>query len=341
MLLKKIKKKTSTLMRQYYYSIWPDMNLLEELKGLKSLTVETSNICNSNCIFCGYQYMKRKKQVMNDDIYKKAINDFTASGGGTLSLTVVVGDPLLDPQFVERVKYARSFPVIKKISTITNCLNLHNVGSRVLLTSGIDEIGISTAAFDPDMYRTVFRNNMYEQMKQNVLDLLRTNNELGRPVKILVALRINKPIDEVIDSGGFNEVVALADSVDANHYFDSWGGRIKTEDLTGNMKIRPLTMSHLMIKKNPCSMMYFGLGVLADGTVTVCPCRDLDADSDLCIGNINNSSLHELNYSERLDALRKEWLAGAYIPDICRDCSHYTPYTYMMLSEIRKQLAPG
>jgi radical SAM protein with 4Fe4S-binding SPASM domain len=214
---------------------------------------------------------------------------------------------------------------------------LHNVGSRDLLTSGIDEIGISTTVFEPDMYRTIFRNNMYEQMKQNVLDLLRTNDELGRPVKISVGLRINKPIDEVLDSGGFNEVVTLADSVDANYYFDSWCGRIRPEDLTGNMKIRPLAMSHLMIKKNPCSMMYSGIGVLADGTVSACPCRDLDADSDLCIGNINNSSLHELYYSERLDALRKEWLAGAYIPDICRECTHYNPYTYQMLSEIKKQ----
>jgi len=132
----KIKNKISILVRQYYYSIFPDVQFFKEMKKLRALTIETVNICNANCIFCGYQYMKRKKQLMGDETFKKAIGDFVMIGGD-LHLTVVVGDPLLDPKFVERISYARSFSCIKNISTITNCLNLHKIGAKVTLQSRV------------------------------------------------------------------------------------------------------------------------------------------------------------------------------------------------------------
>lgn len=308
------------------------------MKKLRSLTIEITNICNANCIFCGYSFMKRKKQIMGEKIFRKAINDFVTTGGGDLHLTVVVGDPLLDLEFVERVSYARSFSCIKSISTITNCLDLHKIGAKNLLNSGLNEIGVSMTGFDAGMYRRIYRSKRYEQMKQNVLDLLRANNELGRPVKISIGLRIDKPMEEVLNYPDFKEISDLADSVDANYYYDSWSGRIRKEDLTGKMRLRPLYYYHFIKKKVPCSMLYSGLGVLVDGTVTVCPCRDLDGDGDLVIGNINTSSLQDIYYSSRLEQIRNDWLEGKHIPNICGDCSHYNPYTYMMLSEIRKQL---
>lgn len=243
----------------------------------------------------------------------------------------------MDPKFVERVSYVRSFSCIKNISTVTNCLNLHKIGARNILSSGLNEIGVSMTGFSAEMYRRIYRSERYEQMKKNVLDLLRTNNELGKPVRISIGLRIDKPMKEVLNYPDFKEVIDLADSVEANYYYDSWSGRIKSEDLTGNMKIRP-AIFHYMKKKNPCSMMYSGAGVLVDGTVTVCPCRDLNGDSDLVIGNINESSLPDIYYSKNLEELRDNWFKGKNIPNICRDCSHYNPYTYMMLKEVRKKL---
>lgn len=331
------KNKISRLVREYYYSIFPNKQIFEKMKKLNTLLIETINICNANCIFCGYQYMKRKKQIMNNETFKKTIDDFVMIGGGDIDLRVIVGEPLLDSKFIEHILYARSFSCIKKMTTVTNCLDLHKVGATNLLNSGLNEISISMTGFNVEMYKRIYRNDRYEQMKQNVLDLLRANDKLGRPVKITINLRIDKPMDEVLNYSGFDEVVKLAYSVDAPYYYDSWSGRIKSEDLTGNMKIRS-TMFNFIKRKIPCLAIYSGIGILVDGTATVCPCRDLNGDSDLVVGNINNSSLKDIYYSERLEKLRDNWLEGKYIPNICRDCTHYNPYTYMMISEIKKQL---
>lgn len=322
---------------QYYYSYFPDRQFLKEMERFRSLTVEVTNICNANCIFCGYQYMARKKSTMDDDVFKKAIDDFVTIGGGRLNYSVVVGDPLLDEKFVERIRYARSFSQIKAISTVTNCLNLHKVGAQNLLSSGLSGISVSMTGFDAEMYRRIYRSGRYEQMKQNALELLRTNSLMGRPVKIMIGLRIDRPLKDVLRYQGFNEVTELADSIEANYYYDSWSGRIRPEALSGTMQIRP-AIFHFMKRNNPCSMLYGGIGVLVDGTVTLCPCRDLNGDSDLVVGSVNASSLTDICYSEKIGKIRDDWLHGEYIPDICRDCTHYNPYTYMMLKEVRKQL---
>lgn len=271
---------------------------------------------------------------MEESIFLKAVADYAAMGGGDLGLSVVVGDPLLDKKFVERIRYARSFPTIGRIGTTTNLLNLHNVGAKNLLTSGINEICVSTTGFDPEMYKRVFRSDQYNRMKDNLLLLLRTNRDLEKPVTITVSLRIDRPYEEVLRLPGFDEVRTLADLVETNTFYDNWSGRITKSLLTGNMKVRPNAL-FLLKGKVPCSQLYSGFGVLVDGTVTACACRDLNGDSDLVLGNIKTSALKDLWESASLKKLRDDWTLGR-LPAICSDCTIYNPYTYLMLSEVRK-----
>lgn len=242
----------------------------------------------------------------------------------------------LDPECVERIRYARSFSCIRKIETITNCINLHRVGAEELLTSGLDVITVSTTGFDVGMYQRIYRNGHYEQMKGNLLTLLRTNHALEKPVKINIELRIDKPIRDVLNCSDFKEVMELADAVDANYYFDNWSGRIKTQDLPGNMKIRPNAFFP-MKGRIPCAQLWVGVGVLVDGTVTACSCRDLNGDSDLVLGSINEGSLAELYRSERLRGIREHWFSGRKIPPLCIDCGAYVPYSHLMLAKEREE----
>ena len=258
-------------------------------------------------------------------------------GGGDLYLDTLVGDPLLDPKVVSRVKYARSFPGIKRIETITNCLNLHNVGARNLLTSGLNKISVSTVGFDSEMYARIYRNAHFEQMKANLLELLRVNRELGKPVRIAVGLRVDKPMAEVMSSTGFEAVVKWADEVDGNYYFDSWSGRIKSEDLPGQMRLRPKAL-FFMKKRVPCLQLWLGIGVLVDGIITACSCRDLNADSDLVLGHLREITLREAYQSGSLKKIREEWFESLGIPGICKDCRQYNPYTYSMLPEVKNEL---
>ncbi len=335
---KEIIRKASEIIREFYYSLLPDIEFLKKLENSpKCLAIEPINICNANCIFCAYQFQTRKKQRMDDWTLEKTIAEYIGIGGGNLYWAVVVGDPLLDPRCVERIRYVRSFAQINRIETVTNCLNLHKIGAQELLSSGLNIVNVSMTGFIPEMYERIYRNGNYDQMKANVLHLLRTNHELGKPVKIHIGLRIDQPLEKVLASPGFDEVMILADSVERNIFFDSWSGRIRNADLPGNMKIRPRLFGGPR-RRIPCGQLWIGLGVLVDGTVTACSCRDLNGDSKLVLGSIGKKTLEELCFSPHLRKLREDWLEGRKIPDLCQDCRHYFPYTYLMLPEVKEKL---
>ena len=239
----------------------------------------------------------------------------------------------MDPYILDRIIYARSFQTVRDISIITNCINLDKIGAKKLLTSGINEISISTSGFDLKIYEQIYRSGKGELMKSNLISLLRANSELGYPCKINILLRTYLPLDALNDSE-FKDVIKYAESVDSNHYWDDWGGRIKQDELPKGMNIRPNRLV-FMKKKSPCSMLYGGITVLSNGTVTLCGCRDLNGDSDLVVGNIIKDNLANLYNSQLLSKIRNDWIMKMMIPDICRDCKHYTPVTNKMLKEVR------
>lgn len=337
-ILGKVVRAASRIAHETWYHIFPDNDAIKRAEQRPGrLTVETCNICNANCIFCAYRYLSRPKQIMSDAVFSKAIDDFVACGGGDVLLTGVVGDPLLDPDIADRIRYCRAKKSIGEILLVTNCINLHNVGVASLLTSGVSGVGISTTGFDREMYERIFRSPRYEKMKQNVLALLRANHEMGKPIRVSINLRIDKPVAEVVNLPDFQEVRQLADSVGATFYFDNWAGKIKQEDLTGNMKLRPRWL-HPLRRFEPCRFLYSGIVVLVDGSIVMCGCRDLDGRSELYLGNIREMSLAEAYHSPYLRRLRHRWLNAGEIADICRDCLLYSPRTCLMVKESKRRL---
>ena len=69
--------------------------------------IESTNICNAKCVFCPRDEMHRRQGVMDFDLYRKVVDECAALG-----ITHVrvhnYGEPFLDKQLVEKVRYAKS-----------------------------------------------------------------------------------------------------------------------------------------------------------------------------------------------------------------------------------------
>jgi MoaA/NifB/PqqE/SkfB family radical SAM enzyme len=146
-----------------------------ESMGLRpfELHLELTNLCNADCVFCPYQFQQRKTEFMSDRVFEKALDDLVRIGGGSVGLTPVVGDALIDPDFLVRVRRLRAEPSIDRIWLTTNAILLDKHGIEEVLASGITHMNISTAGFDEAMYVRVYRNKSYRRMRENVLELLR------------------------------------------------------------------------------------------------------------------------------------------------------------------------
>lgn len=282
------------------------------------LHLELTNLCNADCVFCPYQFQTREVQFMPDDVFEKAVHDFVALGGGSVGLTPIVGDALIDPRFLERVRYLRSFPQVDRIWLATNCILLDKFGVDHVLQSGLTALNVSTAGFEADMYRRVYRNSSYQRMRHNVTELVERNSALGSPVSITIALRPDRPLDAVMADPDFQPILAHKPQLDFTWSFTSANGRITREILPASMKLRVVAS-----RPEPCVNTYNGPIVLPDGTVMGCSCvAAMDALKDLGIGNIRNSSLQEIWGAPSMRALRSSFTTGTLNPT-CAGCDMY------------------
>ncbi|MFH1868869.1 MAG: SPASM domain-containing protein [Candidatus Omnitrophota bacterium] len=288
-----------------------------------NLHIEATNICNANCIFCAYQFQARERKVMDDALYSKALMDYCAMGGGELRIESCVGDPLVDPHFLARVKEARSHPEIKQIVTLTNGINLDRIGIEDLLRSGINRIRISTGPWDEKLYSLAYRSLSYQRMRDNVTELIRKNAELGEPVEIEVLFRSNLSMKKTLQLSDYQAIRNLPHKVEFNTDFDTWLDNIHQDDLLSGMHIRPLCD----MEKEPCYLLYDGPTVFVDGKIGLCGCRDFNANSELIIGNIHEASLSDLWQSEATRGLRERFFRGDF-PSICRKCRGYANLDY-------------
>jgi MoaA/NifB/PqqE/SkfB family radical SAM enzyme len=296
------------------------------------LHLELTNLCNANCIFCPYQFQEREVQFMTDEVFYKAVGDFVSCGGGSVGLTPIVGDALIDKQFLNRVKYLRAQTQVDRVWLTTNAILLDTHGIDDVLTSGLSSINISIAGFDEAMYERVYRSKSYKRVLRNVRALLEKNTAKPKKLPITISLRPDRPLDEVMKYPDFQDILQFKPYLDFTWSYTTANGRITRAMLPPAMKLRALEK-----KKEPCVQLYNGPIVLPDGTVMACSCvAAIDAQKDLGIGNILAADLLTLWTSQKLNDLRTSFRRGSVNPT-CSGCDMYRDLELYRTSEGRKR----
>src|ERR1700688_310015 len=296
------------------------------------LHLELTNLCNADCVFCPYQFQTRDTQFMSDDVFHKAVHDYVAIGGGSVGLTPIVGDALIDPKFLQRVRYLRSLPQIDHIWLTTNCILLDKFGVDHVLQSGVNALNVSTAGFNEEMYRRVYRNASYQRMRRNVVELVERNTALGSPVTITIALRPDRPLDAVMADPDFQPILAHKPELDFTWSFTSANGRITRDILPASMKLRVVTS-----RPQPCVNTYNGPIVLPDGTVMGCSCvAAMDAVKDLGIGNVMKTPLEKIWSDAPMQRLRSSFGTGA-LNSTCAGCDMYRDLEFYRTADGRRR----
>jgi MoaA/NifB/PqqE/SkfB family radical SAM enzyme len=305
-------------------------------KKLLGINIETTNICNANCIFCAYQFQSRKTGIMDLEMYKKIIRTYSSLGGGDIGLTPTVGEPLADKHIVERIKFARNFKNIKKIGFYSNLISLEKFDLIELINSGISDIAVSTSGFSEEMYEQIYRSSQYKRMYRNLKNLVIENNKFNNPINIVVDMRSNRSINETINLPDYKELLKYL-PVSKFFYkfrYDDWAGKIKQSDLNGTMKLRG-SMNLLKIRFSPCTEYFSGPMIYWNGDVGICGCRDVDA-KDLIIGNLTENNFDKIWYNQKHLELIKKFHVDT--PLICKSCTHYNNISVYASADWKKKI---
>ena len=116
--------------------------------------------CNFKCRYCIQSVPKDQRQSICDsvmlslNIYKKMIDDLAEIGTPIPKLGFGgYGEPLLHPDIIEMVRYAKEKNVVKTIEIVTNGVLLHKEMAEGLVAAGLDRLRISIQGLDAERYK--------------------------------------------------------------------------------------------------------------------------------------------------------------------------------------------
>jgi hypothetical protein len=255
---------------------------------------------------------------MSEAVFRKAVHDFVSIGGGPVGLTPIVGEALIHPQFLERVRYLRSFPSITSVFLTTNGILLDRHGIDEVLDSGVTSIIISTAGFERGMYRRVFRSDAYDRMRRNCQVLLEKNATRNHPIEVRIALRSDRPLHQVMSDPDFQPILAYHPPLTFHWAFGSARRRIVPNSLP-----KPMLVEIKSGARECCEYLLRGPIVLSDGTVLACCCSPASMDAgDLALGHIMDSTLLDIWTGGRMRDLRLSFPRNCQV-DTCSGCGQY------------------
>jgi len=320
------------LFRKLFNLNYKPLTLQELKKRPYTAGAEVINICNANCSFCGYGKGEKGKDAdprvkgkIDTEALYHLVDIYSKNGGGNFSLSPILGEVSAHPDWLNLVKNIKKYKNIKTTSCFTNATLLHRHGFKEILLSGLDTMTISTALGNKEQYRRLYGIDMYEQVKSNIINILKKNNELNNPVEIYLALRIDKPYKKFFSSVVYKKIKSLIkpQNISILESWDDFRGIIKQEGLPKGHIFKKLKFNEER-KSIPCYALYRKLQILTDGTIQGCSCR---IEPELWGGNIKNyNNLHDAWNDKQIESIRNDWFKGK-LKECCKQCSHYQPYT--------------
>lgn len=255
--------------------------------------IETTNLCNANCIMCPNDKLKRKRGVMEQKIFEKIIEGFE---GVNLSNTQLFlhkeGEPLCDKNIAERINYAyMKLPGVKEIGINTNAMLLTPNISDKLLESGLNVIFFSVDGISAETYDPIRINCHYDTVEKNIEYFLKERNRLQKKIRVVMQMLLTQET-----SLQQKEYIKKWEKYNVEFYFKEMhcyldGSRSSFE--------KPDFTHQVCCCKDPFRIIVY----YVDGSVGSC-CWDYN--NEFVIGNSKKSTLAELFNGERIEYLRRK-----------------------------------
>lgn len=266
---------------------------------------ETTSSCQARCGFCTYPDVPdRWGNIMPMPLFRKIINETAPIQTIRDYVLHGLGEPLLDPHLIERVKHVRFVKPDATVEIYTNGVSLTPAKFDALRDAGLTSLVVSLNAVRPEQHDAIMGlKGKFDQVCAN-LDYAIAN-----------AGGVSLQVHSVINGDKFT-------MEDKDTFHRRWGHRdeggygicVWEGNWTGD------TRTVRGFKPNECcdraiSQIY----VMWDGRVSTC-C--FDATGKMIFGNLKTESLRDIYRSEKYVKFREDHFNDqADKHEICRNCT--------------------
>jgi len=265
------------------------------------LDIEATNACNLKCIMCPRTAKVKartfwKIEMFDFETYKRLVDEGVANGLCSIKYNYL-GEPLMNPQLIRMIKYAKQAGVLDTMLN-TNATLLDEKMSYQLIGSGLDQLFFSFDSPYREKYNQIRVGADYDEVLNNIrrFNEIREKTGMVSPLTRASMVRMKENENDWEDFQElFEPIVDVVAYLDyANHI-----GQDKPEYL--------IPMNKLRTNKICCASLWERMFVHPDGMVTVC-C--LDSTRSLRVGNIFEESAQEIWIGAKYQKLRELHASG-------------------------------
>lgn len=284
------------------------------------LLCETVNICNADCVFCPYSAQTRPRGFMPSDLFATVLAQYGQIGGGRLSLTPMVGDPLLDRLWMERIRLlaVTRDQITPTITTNLYALDRYSDQEVTVMLGVLDRIHISCYGITAEECETITRRRSFDRFLTQARRLLSLRRASAANCDIRIGFRTLQPRTSDELETFLREQLGTELPYGTTHTYANWGNAMRG----------PLPGEALWVpertNESACILLPLAMQIYWDGRVSACACCDYDSSSQLFLGNLSQQSLSEIFNSPESQAIWRAHEIGC-LPPICRNCTFHVP----------------
>jgi MoaA/NifB/PqqE/SkfB family radical SAM enzyme len=272
--------------------------------------IESTNSCNLRCVMCPRNFVQEEIEKnlgnMEWDLYRKIIDECAENGLPSIKLNYR-GEPLLHPDIVKMVKYAKD-KGITEVQFNTNGMLLDEKKSRELITAGLDRIIFSFDGATKNTYENIRSGASFERVVSNIRRFIKTRDSMSskRPCVRVQMVKMKQNEKEV---DGFIKL---------------WTPVANRVAISTKREVRDKAKDagHF-----PCPQLWQRIMICWDGEIRVC-CGDWNGGITKMfgMGNIKDTTIKDIWNSEKYQKLRLAHKSENYggIP-VCSKCEINTP----------------
>lgn len=300
------------------------------LKQPFSMSITVSNVCNLKCEFCDISRKdhKKNKAFLEFNVLKRCVDSMVKANWHLKQIVLVgLGEPLLNKNIVQYVKYIKDSNVTDKIHLVTNGTLLPYEISDRLIEAGVDVLRISINGLSAEDYMKYTGVKIdfdkivdgikyfYEHKKENTRIYIKIMDYMvDTPEKLE---RFNKIFTPISDVTNIEYLTQMSTSID---YENHW-----------NINDKKGLKGFDTHKTNICPLSFYHTYLNAEGTISACciagPWYTPPA---LVMGDLHRQEIDEIWNGEKF---RNFWLKmlreGKDCADpVCKKCKAYMSYIY-------------
>jgi radical SAM protein with 4Fe4S-binding SPASM domain len=275
------------------------------------LDVEPEYRCNLRCVTCPLKDGKDNPSYIQDrmsvDVYRRICEEGKKHGLPAITVSNN-NEGLLQKNLFGYIQAAQEAGIMD-IFVGTNAHLLKREMGAKLIKSGLSRLLISIDAATAETYLKVRKSDKYEMVVKNVLEFHRLRAETGSRLPLIRVSMVVTSLNQHEEQRFRDFWAEYADIISIQRYIPYQGDPHIQDELIPEGR-DPLDFT-------VCAPLWQRMTIRANGDVIAC-CH---LSNKLGIGNINESSIHDIWHGERMDEIRRIHLAGKYQEiDVCKSC---------------------